>query len=220
MTDTRFLPSAELGPRIAPTTKEGELIIRGMVHDPTARRMGGVAGHAGLFTTAADLARYCRMLLNGGELGGARVLRPATVQLMVSVQTPANVADRRGLGWDIDSGYAGPRGAHFPVGSYGHTGWTGTSLWIDPFSRTFVILLSNRNHPTEAGCGRALRRQVGTLAAEAVADFNFLYVPGALARRPTASEPGSTPVKTARVLNGVDVLRATDLLPCADFVSD
>ena len=207
MTDTRFLPPAELGPRVAPTTKEGELIIRGMVHDPTARRMGGVAGHAGLFTTAADLARYCRMLLNGGELGGVRVLSPATVQLMVSVQTPANVVDRRGLGWDIDSGYAGPRGAHFPVGSYGHTGWTGTSLWVDPFSRTFVILLSNRNHPTEAGSVVALRRQVGTLAAEAVADFNFLYVPGALARRPTDSEPGSTPVKTVRVMNGVDVLR-------------
>jgi len=207
MTDTRFLPPAELGPRIAPTTKEGELIIRGMVHDPTARRMGGVAGHAGLFTTATDLARYCRMLLNGGELGGVRVLSPATVQLMVSVQTPANVVDRRGLGWDLDSGYAGPRGAHFPVGSYGHTGWTGTSLWVDPFSRTFVILLSNRNHPTEAGSVVALRRQVGTLAAEAVADFNFLYVPGALARRPADSEPASTPVKTARVMNGVDVLR-------------
>ena len=199
--------------RIAPTTQEAEIVIRGMVHDPTARRMGGVAGHAGLFTTAADLARFCRMLLNEGELDGVRVFRPETVQRMVSVHTPEHVADRRALGWDIDSRYAGPRGAHFPVGSYGHTGWTGTSLWIDPFSRTFVILLSNRNHPTEAGSVVALRRQVGTLAAEAVADFNFLYVPGALTRRPTAAEPAATPVKTARVMNGVDVLRRDGFTP-------
>ncbi|MCL4177534.1 MAG: DUF1343 domain-containing protein [Verrucomicrobia bacterium] len=214
MADTRFLPPASQLPRIAPTTREGDSVVRGMVHDPTARRMGGVAGHAGLFTTAADLARFSRMLLNEGELDGVRVLKPSTVRLMVSVQTAEPVPDRRGLGWDIDSGYAGPRGAHFPVGSYGHTGWTGTSLWIDPFSRTFVILLSNRNHPSEEGSVVALRRVVGTLAAEAVADFNFLFVPGALARRPT-EEKGMAPpsVATVRVLNGVDVLRRDGFAP-------
>jgi uncharacterized protein YbbC (DUF1343 family)/CubicO group peptidase (beta-lactamase class C family) len=214
MADTGFLPPASQMPRIAPTTREGDSVVRGMVHDPTARRMGGVAGHAGLFTTAVDLARFSRMLLNQGELDGVRVLKPSTVRLMVSVQTADPVPDRRGLGWDIDSGYAGPRGAHFPVGSYGHTGWTGTSLWIDPFSRTFVILLSNRNHPSEEGSVVALRRVVGTLAAEAVADFNFLFVPGALARRP-AEEPGMAPpsVATVRVLNGVDVLRRDGFAP-------
>ena len=91
-----------------------------------------------------------------------------------------NFGTRRGLGWDIDSGFSGPRGEIFPIGSYGHTGWTGGSLWIDPFSKTFVIFLSNRNHPTETGSVISLRRKLGTLAAEAVAGFNFTNVPGAL----------------------------------------
>ena len=92
--------------------------------------MGGVAGHAGLFTTAADLARFARMLLAGGDLAGIRVLKPETVALMTSVQTPDTVPARRGFGWDIDSPYSAPRGDWFLIGSYGHTGWTGGSLWI------------------------------------------------------------------------------------------
>jgi CubicO group peptidase (beta-lactamase class C family) len=183
MRDTTFLPSAGTRPRIAPTTATNGIYLRGEVHDPTARRMRGVAGHAGLFTTAADLARFARMLLHGGELEGVRVFRPETIGLMTSVQSPGAVTARRGLGWDIDSPYSGPRGRLFPVGSFGHTGWTGTSLWLDPFSRTFVILLSNRNHP-DGGNVVALRSQLGTLAAEAVADFDFENVPGALPRRP------------------------------------
>ncbi|HMO64584.1 MAG TPA: serine hydrolase domain-containing protein, partial [Verrucomicrobiota bacterium] len=187
MRDTRFNPPAGLRPRIAPTTLVGGEYLRGVVHDPTARRLGGVAGHAGLFTTAADLARFCRMLLDEGALDGVRVLDPLLVRLMVSVQTPPGLtAARRGLGWGIDSPYAGPRGELFPVGSYGHTGWTGTSLWVDPFSRTFVIFLANRNHPTEDGNVLALRRQLGTLAARAVADFDFANVPGALPRQAAA----------------------------------
>jgi CubicO group peptidase (beta-lactamase class C family) len=181
MRDTAFLPPPEVTVRIAPTTLGTP---RGVVHDPTARRMGGVAGSAGLFTTAPDLARFCRMMLASGELDGARILKHETVQLMTSVQIPPGIIVRRRLGWDIDSPYAGPRGAHFPIGSYGHTGWTGGSLWIDPFSQTFLILLSNRNHPTEAGSVIALRRLLGTLAAEAIPDFNFLYVPGALPPQP------------------------------------
>jgi uncharacterized protein YbbC (DUF1343 family)/CubicO group peptidase (beta-lactamase class C family) len=212
MRNTGFLPAADLWTRIAPTTQEGDVVIRGVVHDPTARRMGGVAGHAGLFTTAADLARFARMLLNGGQLEGTRVFQDETVRLMTRVQSPEAVPDRRGLGWDIDSPYAGPRGAHFPVGSFGHTGWTGTSLWVDPFSRTFVVFLSNRNHPTEEGSVTALRRRIGTLSAEAVAGFNFLHVPGALARRPSPESPVARAgallqVPTVQVLNGVDVLR-------------
>ena len=96
-----------------------------------------------------------------------------SVKLMTSVQTPPEISVRRGLGWDIDSGYSGPRGEKFAVGSYGHTGWTGGSLWLDPVSRTFVIFLSNRNHPTEAGNVIALRHKLGTLAAESVADLYF-----------------------------------------------
>lgn len=152
--------------------------------------MGGVAGHAGLFTTTSDLARFARMLLNGGELNSIRIFQPATVRLMTTVQSPPG-ATRRGLGWDIDSAYAGPRGGLFPIGSYGHTGWTGTSLWIDPFSRTFVIFLSNRNHPDETGNVIALRRQLGTLAAQAVTGFDQLHPRGRWKpnRAPAPPEP-------------------------------
>jgi CubicO group peptidase (beta-lactamase class C family) len=168
MTDTGFLPPTEKLFRIAPTEVVTGKPWRGIVHDPTARHMGGVAGHAGLFTTAPDLARYARMLLNQGKLDGVRFFKPETVQLMTSVQTPPEISAKRGLGWDIASPFSGPRGEIFPIGSYGHTGWTGGSLWIDPQSKTFVIFLSNRNHPTEAGSVIALRHQLGTLAAEAV----------------------------------------------------
>ncbi len=173
MTDTGYLPAPDKRPRIAPTEVVDGQLWRGVVHDPTARKMGGVAGHAGLFITASDLARYARMLLHLGELDGVRIFKPETVKLMTSVQSPPDISARRGLGWDIDSPYAGPRGAVFPVGSYGHTGWTGGSLWIDPSSKTFVIFLSNRNHPTESGSVVALRRQLGTLAAQALADYDF-----------------------------------------------
>jgi uncharacterized protein YbbC (DUF1343 family)/CubicO group peptidase (beta-lactamase class C family) len=214
MTQTGFLPPASQRPRIAPTTREGDGVLRGVVHDPTARRMGGVAGHAGLFTTAADVARFARMMLNGGRLEGVRLFRPETIRLMTSVQTPESVRERRGLGWDIDSPYAGPRGVHFPIGSYGHTGWTGTSLWIDPFSRTFVIFLANRNHPSEDGTVIALRRRLGTLAAEAVKGFNFAYVPGALPPRRSgaASEPAAA-APAHEVLNGIDVLVKQNFAP-------
>ena len=168
MTDTGYLPPREKLPRIAPTEVVNGQPYRGVVHDPTARHMGGVAGHAGLFTTAPDLARYARMLTNLGELDGVRIFKPETVQWMTRVQTPPDISAKRGLGWDIDSNFSGPRGALFPVVSYGHTGWTGGSLWIDPQSQTFVIFLSNRNHPTEAGSVVALRHQLGTLAAEAI----------------------------------------------------
>ena len=107
------------------------------------------------------------MLLNKGELDGVRLFKAETVQLMTTVQTPTNIEARRGLGWDIDSDYSGPRGDLFSASSYGHTGWTGTSLWIDPASRTFVIFLSNRSHPDGQGSVAGLRRQLGTLAAEA-----------------------------------------------------
>ncbi len=210
--DSSFRPSSNLVSRIAPTTKENGAWLRGVVHDPTARRMGGVAGHAGLFTSTADTARFARMLLRGGSLDGVQVLRPETVRLMTSVQSPPGLAEaRRGLGWDIDSPYAGPRGDLFPIGSYGHSGWTGTSLWIDPFSRTFVILMSNRNHPTEDGNVLALRRKVGTFAAEAVEGFAFDNVPGALPRQ---AKPGNLSSRLssgtdAGVRNGIDSLASS-----------
>jgi uncharacterized protein YbbC (DUF1343 family)/CubicO group peptidase (beta-lactamase class C family) len=217
MTDTGFNPSKEKLSRVAPTEVENGVPVRGVVHDPRARRMAGVAGHAGLFTTAADLARYARMMLNLGELDGVRVFKPATVKLMTSVQTPATLTGRRGLGWDIDTGYSGPRGELFPRGSYGHTGWTGTSIWIDPFSKSFVIFLSNRNHPTEKGNVIALRRQLGTLAAQAITDFDFANVPGTLPARVAADRgpaAGATaPTPHLPVLNGIDVLVKKNFAP-------
>jgi uncharacterized protein YbbC (DUF1343 family)/CubicO group peptidase (beta-lactamase class C family) len=211
MTDTGYLPPTPKLDRIAPTEVVNGSPYRGVVHDPTARHMGGVAGHAGLFTTAADLARYARMLLNRGSLDGVRIFKPETVELMTSVQSPASIKARCGLGWDIDSGYSGPRGELFPVGSYGHTGWTGTSLWIDPLSQTFVIFLSNRNHPDESGNVGALRARLGTLAAEAITDFNFASVPGTLTAAPEVEKSaafGGSEAKTIQLktLNGIDVL--------------
>jgi CubicO group peptidase (beta-lactamase class C family) len=186
MIDTGYNPSLEKRNRVAPTTVTNGKALQGIVHDPRARKTEGVAGHAGLFTTAPDLARYAKMLLQGGKLDGARLFKPETVKLMTTVQTPSVLSLRRGLGWDIDSGYSSPRGSVFPLGSYGHTGFTGTSIWIDPFSKTFVIFLCNRIHPIEKSPSVSpLRRVIGTLAAEAVKGFDFDNVAGALPARDT-----------------------------------
>lgn len=212
MVDTGYLPHQSLLNRIAPTEVADGKPWRGIVHDPTARHMGGVAGHAGLFLTASDLARYARMLLNYGTLDEVQIFKPETVKLMTSVQSPEGVPARRGLGWDIDSPYNGPKGKLFPLGSYGHTGWTGTSIWLDPFSQSFVIFLSNRNHPDESGNVIGLRAKLGTLAAEAISDFNLAYVPGTLEPRAEArASSGSASRSEAKVakmktLNGIDVL--------------
>jgi uncharacterized protein YbbC (DUF1343 family)/CubicO group peptidase (beta-lactamase class C family) len=173
--DTRLPAPAN---RIAPTEQTPEGMLRGVVHDPTARRMGGVAGHAGLFTTVHDLTLYCRMLLRGGS----PILKSETVNRMTTVASPPNVAVRRAGGFDLDSSFSRPRGAIFPLGSFGHTGFTGGMMWIDPFSKTFYIFLSNRVHPN--GTGDVLRLQVtlGTLAAEA-AGVTKEAPPGALPMR-------------------------------------
>ena len=182
MTETGFLPAKSLLPRIAPTERCAEqdawpckrpdaMPLRGVVHDPTARRMGGIAGHAGLFSTARDLQRFARMLLGKGRLGTTRVLSAATVAAMTSPQTPAGMASVRGLGWDIDTSYSSNRGDLFPVGtSYGHTGFTGTSLWIDPTSDSYVIFLSSRLHPDGTGDVGVLRSRIATVAAAGIAN--------------------------------------------------
>ena len=142
-------------------------LLQGVVHDPTARRMCGVAGSAGVFTTAHDVARYARMLLGGGALDGVRILGTASVRLMTTVQSPAGLAPR-GLGMDIGSPYAvRPRGELYPPGSFGHTGFTGCVLWIDPGSRSFYVFLSNRVYPDDASRVLELYTRMGTLAAQA-----------------------------------------------------
>ena len=176
MRDTMFQPPAALRPRIAPTEmlKGTHTILRGVVHDPTARDMGGVAGHAGLFSTAGDLARFCQMLLNKGTWEGRRIFSPLTVEKFTEPESPPDQPILRGLGWDIDSPYSGNRGDLFPIGSWGHTGFTGTSLWIDPVSDTYVVLMTNAVHPHLRPAITSLRGRVATIAAASVG----ITVPG------------------------------------------
>ncbi|MBA3270322.1 MAG: DUF1343 domain-containing protein [Acidobacteria bacterium] len=180
MTDTGFNPPASKLARIAPTERCDKMApwpcdtpdappLRGVVHDPTARRMAGVAGPPGLFGTARDLSRFARMLLNGGRLGTAQVLSAPTVARMTTPATPPTILPSvRGLGWDIDTSFSSNRGELFPIGSYGHTGFTGTSIWIDPSARTYVIFLSSRLHPDGKGDVTPLRGRVATVAAAAL----------------------------------------------------
>ncbi len=166
MMRTRFVPPAAWRPKIAPTQyDEKEHMLRGVVHDPTARRMGGVAGHAGLFSTADDLAKFAQALLNGG--GG--ILSPVAVAKMTSPEQPPAAPVLRGFGWDIDSPLSSNRGDLLPVGSFGHTGWTGTSVWIDPTTQTYIILLTNAVHPRGKGNAIGLRSKVATEVAAALA---------------------------------------------------
>jgi CubicO group peptidase (beta-lactamase class C family) len=169
MNDTGFNPPAKGRARIAPTEKVDGSILQGIVHDPTARRMAGVAGHAGVFTTASDLAKFARMLVNGGTLEGKRILSSKSVSSMTSNHISWRVrGTKRGYGWDINSAFSNPKGEHFGSGSYGHAGWTGTSIWVDPKRKAFVILLSNRVHPHERRSIKDIQWYLGTLAAEAV----------------------------------------------------
>ena len=165
MTESTFNPPASWLPRIAPTEIEGGAPLRGVVHDPTARAMGGVAGHAGLFTTAADLSKFAQMLLDAGMSGEKRVFSPLAVRKFTTPQSPASQPILRGLGWDIDSAYSGNRGDLFPIGSFGHTGFTGTSMWIDPLTKTYVILLTNSVHPKSGKNLTSLRGRVATVVA-------------------------------------------------------
>ncbi|MBM3737173.1 MAG: DUF1343 domain-containing protein [Acidobacteria bacterium] len=167
MSTTMYQPPASLHPRIAPTEYlEGtKTPLRGKVHDETTRFMGGIAGHAGMFTTAADLSRYAGMMLGEGKLEGVRVFQAATVKKFTEPASPPNHTLIRALGWDIDTQYSANRGELFPIGSYGHTGFTGTSLWIDPVSKTYVILLANSVHPVRRPPISALRSKVATIAA-------------------------------------------------------
>lgn len=174
MSDTGYRPAAALKSRVAPTGLRDDKTILGEVHDPRAFKMGGVAGHAGLFSTADDMARYCRMLLRGGELDGTRILDEATVKLFTEPH-PVLLRDKgkelkgaRSFGWDVDTGYSGPRGDLFQKGEgYGHTGFTGTSAWVDPGTKTAVIVLTNRVHPNDKGNTGVLRRTIGTIVAAA-----------------------------------------------------
>ena len=182
LTDTSFNPEASLFPRIAPTEKRDHHMLRGTVHDWTASQLGGVAGHAGLFSSADDLAVFSRMLLSGGIHDGHRLLQESTIRQMTRPRaTPAGL---RSAGWDVATGYSTNRGSAFSLGGYGHTGFTGTSLWIDPATRTAVIVLTSRLYPDGKGDPRRLRAEIATLVARQV----------------------QAPPEGARTLVGLDVL--------------
>ena len=205
MVDTGFRPVGaspdEPTPaaRIAPTEREGSRMLRGVVHDPRSRALGGVAGHAGLFGTADDLAVFAQMLLDGGKgPDGKRILSPLTVRAMVDPgSTPEG--QRRGLGWDVETSYSAPRGSLFGPTSFGHTGFTGTSIWVDPETETFVILLTSRLHPDGKGASpTALRAEVATLVASSIVD-----APSKVVEREVAAAP-KTPVVKPPALRAVD----------------
>ena len=234
MTHTRFLPPKDWIPQIAPTEEinlpPGEQpgsgkghMLRGEVHDPTARAMGGVAGNAGLFSTADDLARFCQMMLDDGAIAkapgqpaGRRVFAAETVERAVLPENPPWVPSLRGYGWDIDSTFSSPRGELFPIGSYGHTGFTGTSVWLDPESHTFVVLLTNAVHPYRRPAISSLRSKVATVVAARVAVSPNATAPSAIERSVGAHHAGSAGAALPEDLHtqtGIDVLEAQHFAP-------
>ena len=188
MTETGYLPGEELRRRAAPTEKRKDHWMQGEVHDPRAFHLGGVAGHAGNFSTATDLAVFAQMLLGRGEYAGVRVLAPSSVRAMT--EPWEGPGGWRSLGWDVHSSYSGNRGKSFSTRAFGHGGFTGTGFWVDPELDMFVIFLSNRVHPNGHGNVNSLIGRVGTIAGEAITE---------------------KPVR--RVLTGIDVLQSEDFAP-------
>jgi uncharacterized protein YbbC (DUF1343 family)/CubicO group peptidase (beta-lactamase class C family) len=210
MSHTRFLPPADWLRQIAPTEyDEQKQMLRGVVHDPRARRMGGVAGHAGVFSTADDLAKFAQALLDGG-----RVLSPLAIRKMTSPEQPPNMSAIRGFGWDIDSPFSSNRGELLPVGSFGHTGFTGTSMWIDPTTRTYIILLANSVHPRGQGSVISLRGKIATAVAAAIPltpdEQEALRWKTLTGYNEAMSAQHHIDDRNGSVLTGIDVLEAQD----------
>lgn len=213
MKETMFQPPPELRSRIAPTEKDPATgaPLRGVVHDTTTRFMRGVAGHAGLFTTAADLAKFAEMMLNLGQRKDVRLFSPLTVRKFTSPQTPPDQPVLRGLGFDMDSPFSGNRGDLYPLGSYGHTGFTGTSLWMDPATGSYVALLANSVHPDRRPPITSLRGRVATVVAASLG----VDAPGILLTGYGEAMNGirRTVNRNAQVLTGLDVLAAEGFAP-------
>jgi uncharacterized protein YbbC (DUF1343 family)/CubicO group peptidase (beta-lactamase class C family) len=211
MSDTTFRPELALLARVAPTEALNGQMLRGIVHDGNARLLGGVAGHAGLFSTADDLARFARMLLSGGKGPTGPVLKPGTIRAMWSPTQVGEVI--RDLGWDVASPFSIMLAPFFPQGSVVHTGFTGTALMIDPQSQTYLVILTNRVHPYGKGSAQTLRQKV---AAEVGAVLFRPPLPPAVAIPPEShSTAAEMPVSAGRVLSGLDVLAAEKFAPLA-----
>ncbi len=237
-TDKKIAPTAHDDQGTAATNPDFDHILRGTVHDPTTRRMGGVAGHAGVFSTAHDMSLFCQALLdklirNTGPFPLTQASlklatspnEPATAVNTATIFTPAGDTTKgvasRGLGWDLNSPFSRPRGTIFPIttrdhqGSFGHTGFTGTSLWLDPTSNTYVILLANSIHIPHATSISALRGQVATAAAQALglsqsADPNASRYPKTSAVGFSSDDQKSGPQPLGQTLTGIDILEQTD----------
>jgi uncharacterized protein YbbC (DUF1343 family)/CubicO group peptidase (beta-lactamase class C family) len=213
MKNTYFSPPTSLQSCIAPTQyrhgNRGEMLC-GVVHDPTTQRMGGVAGHAGLFSTADDLSLFARMLLSGGSLHKVGILHPETIEKMTLPQSPSGKSPLRGFGWNIDAPLVSNRDALQPIGSYGHKGFTGTFLWIDPVSNIYVIILTNRVHPYGKGDAEPLRNRIMTVVSKAIGALSEKQI---TARRPSLAayynrinSDCAKNGETQRVELGIDVL--------------
>ncbi|HEV8441685.1 MAG TPA: exo-beta-N-acetylmuramidase NamZ domain-containing protein [Methylomirabilota bacterium] len=206
MRHTAFRPPESWRRQVAPTEiVDGGPPLRGIVHDGNARLLGGVAGHAGLYSTADDLARFCRMLLEGGALEGRRYLKETTVQAMFA---PEGIGETtRALGWDMASAYSRTLGSFFPIGSVGHTGFTGPAIWMDPASQGYLVILTNRVHPNGKGSVVELRRRLSAAVGARLAPpgepplSTVVTETGAPAADEAADPPG-------RTLTGLDQLEA------------
>ena len=210
MRDTAFAPPQSWVKRIAPTeVVNAHGPLRGVVHDGNARLLHGVAGHAGVFSTATDLSRYVRMLLSGGALGGKRYLKEATVRAMFSPHVIGE--STRGLGWDITSPYSRTLGAYFPMGSVGHTGFTGTAIWMDPPSQVYMILLTNRVHPYGKGDVAELRRRISAAIGPRFASRDEPPAAAPDSESPAAAPAADAPARAeGPTLTGLDRLVADD----------
>src|SRR5437588_3534859 len=205
MKHTRFLPPTSWESQIATNLSiDNRRLLRGMVQDPTAERMGGVAGHAGLFSIAEDLALYAQALIDRNK-----ILTPDLIEKMTTPQQPPNAVEVRGFGWDIDSTFS-VRGELLPVGSFGHTGFTGTSLWVDPYSNTYIILLTNNVRPRAGVPVVSLRSRVANAVASvlnlnltAEANDRIVTITGYNETRPAARH---IEARNGHVLTGIDVL--------------
>jgi SSS family transporter len=214
----QYLPSESWRGRIAPTQYDQGVMLRGVVHDPTSRRMGGVAGHAGLFSTAGDVAIYAQNLLD--RLAGRPSHFPMsqlTLQKMTAPAQPATGTALRGLGWDIESPYSSNRGELFPVGSFGHTGFTGTSVWLDQTSNTYVVFMSNAVYPNGPTSINAIR---GGVASEIARWVKVHPDHGSVAASITGYNESIAgerrwQARNGNVTNGIDVLEEGQFAPLA-----
>jgi len=158
MENTTFNPPESWTKDIAATAIVDGLLLRGTVHDPLARLMGGISGNAGLFSSAYDLSIYCRMLLNDGKWNGVKVLSPEAVAVLTTAQSHG-----RACGFDVHSSYSWVKGSYAPDEAFCHTGYTGTSIVCDPASKVYVIILTNRAHPNDKGTSRPVRRKIADI---------------------------------------------------------